>query len=355
MQFNYANKKSLIIFVVLLLRMGSLFAILGLDFSFLNFYKKKSEYETVKCNFEGISGTVPVKINQIIKQLNRLPLYQEISNNFRNRLILYGPPGNGKTTFARIIATETNSEFLEIHGPSTVETYVGSGPKKINDTFEYALKQTFDEGKKFVIFVDEIDSIAISGSAENMHQYRITLQTLWLWLDKIKKTSNIFVIVASNKYKELDATFLSRFGSNVIEITNPDEQLRREIINFNIKVINESFDPDFKLSDKTINYLVKKTDGFPIRSIEDIMASIQNESEKNIDNILKIHRQKIVNKSNLEEENRAALKWNKISVMLSSIHTFIALVDLTQRIYKLDMSNYLPISKKFYYSTNVMA
>src|SRR5579872_1927447 len=134
MQFGYLNKKNLILSVFLLLKISPSFAILGFDFSFLNFYKKKSNgYETVKCDIEGISGTVPAKINQIIKQLNKLPLYQEINNNFRNRLILYGPPGNGKTTFARIIAAETNSEFLEIHGPSVVETYVGSGPKKIND------------------------------------------------------------------------------------------------------------------------------------------------------------------------------------------------------------------------------
>jgi len=333
MQFPSIKKNFFFLFVFLLLKTSSSFAILGFDFSFFNFYKKKNEYVTERCAFDGISGTVPVKINQIIKQLNKLELYQEINNNFRNRLILYGPPGNGKSTFARVIANETHSELLEIHGPSLVELYAGSGPKKINETFELALNQSDEYRKRYIIFIDEIDSIAItSASVESMHQYRVTLQTLWLWLDKIKKLPNIFVVVASNKYKELDATFLSRFGSNVIEIPNPDDKMRREIIEYNLDMINTSFDPDFHLSDKTIEYLVKKTNGFSIRTIEDIITSIQHESEKNIDSIIKIHRGKLSNKLDPEEQTRDNLRWTKFGTIISFAHLLVSLTDLSGRL-----------------------
>lgn len=257
-------------------------------------YKQKPK-KTAKYDLTGLSGTIDYKLYLIIEELKK---QSQVNDLFLNRLILYGPPGNGKSTYVRKIAELTNSTLFELSGPTIVNTYQGSGSASIKQVFEKAFAEMEATKRKVFIFIDEIDAIDKKSNNETNQKtvdHEAAIQTLWIYLDKIKNNPNIFVFLATNKFKHLNPILLDRFGDNVIEISNPDEKMRQEIIEF----YNTRF--GVNLETKHINYMIKKTEGFSVRAIEDLARSIKRSAntENNgvvnceiIDNMLEVYKQK---------------------------------------------------------------
>ncbi|MBI4196211.1 MAG: replication-associated recombination protein A [Deltaproteobacteria bacterium] len=95
----------------------------------------------------------PVSLDEIVGQKsilgNEKPLRQQIKNDHLPSLILWGPPGSGKTTIARVIAQETKAAFYSISA-------VMAGVKELKEILEIATRHRRLEGKKTILFVDEI-------------------------------------------------------------------------------------------------------------------------------------------------------------------------------------------------------
>ncbi len=322
---SYYNK---IFFIYLIIQNNCVFGI--------PFFNSKEKISVIKRNLNEISGSIPASIDQLINQLNKLPLHENIKNNFQNKLLLYGPPGNGKTKLANIIAQETNSHFMEISSSSIVNAYIGSGPQELDKIFNDALRQSFGKGQRVVIFFDEVDTFAGNNFIDNTNQYIITVKHFWLWLDKLRKNSNIFVIVATNKFKNLSPAFASRFKS--IEIPNPDKYMREEVINYFIQKINSDFDPNFKLNKRTINKLVQETNQLSIRSIEEIINSLQQKSPCTLKQLINAEKNKPVEELNPNEEKKSAEKFQKYNTIYNTFlgSASLALAYLT---YKLNFRN----------------
>lgn len=221
-------------------------------------------------------GALPPKIMWLIKNLND----HSSDATIKNRLILYGPPGNGKTTIAHTIAQLSNSEFIEMHAPSIVSKYQGSGSKNIKDMFERAIIKARLSHKRVVVFIDEIDAIACDNESEFRSEHKAALEQLWLELDTYKKDPNIFIIVATNSFNKLHKTFLDRFGCNIIEIKNPDLAMRKEVLEHYFKQAQVT------LSQELISQIAGKTDGLSIRCLEDLATDIKIESEVNNQGII---------------------------------------------------------------------
>lgn len=222
----------------------------------------------IHCKFENLSGTIPYKLFLIINEFK-----SSIDNDFFiNRLILHGPPGNGKTTYANLIAKATDSLFFEMKGSIIVDRYQGSGANNIEDEFAMVLKKHAESNKKVVLFIDEVDAIANSKnmSGSNAHvDHETAVQTLWLNLDLVRHNKNIFVIVATNRFKDLHPTLVDRFGDNIIEIKNPNLEMRKEIILFYLNKFA------IRLDQKIVDKLILDTEGFSVRSIEYLLCSIK--------------------------------------------------------------------------------
>ncbi len=143
-------------------------------------------------------------------------------------MLLYGPPGNGKTLLARAIAQSMGAGFIAIEGPELNSKYVGEGERRLRDKFEEAKGH-----KHCVLFIDEIDAIASSRDKDNTPEYQITtVATLLNLMDGMQSSQGIFVIGATNRLSAVDRA-LRRPGRFELEfeVPLPDQKARLDILN----------------------------------------------------------------------------------------------------------------------------
>ena len=141
-------------------------------------------------------------------------------------VLLYGPPGAGKTLLAKAVASESDANFILLNGPEIMSKFYGESEKKIRDIFEEAEKNA-----PTIIFIDEIDAIApkreeVMGEVER----RVVSQMLTM-MDGLKTRGKVIVIGATNRINALDPA-LRRPGrfDREIEISVPGKKGREQIL-----------------------------------------------------------------------------------------------------------------------------
>lgn len=152
-------------------------------------------------------------------------------------ILLYGPPGCGKTMMAKALASSTKSFFIEVTGSEMVQKYIGEGAKLVKEIFEMARKKT-----PSIIFIDEIDSIAsvrTDASSTGEREVQRTFIQLLAELDGFRKMDGVKVIAATNRLDMLDPALL-RPGrlERQIEVGIPDIDARLKIIKLYAEKIN---------------------------------------------------------------------------------------------------------------------
>jgi ATP-dependent 26S proteasome regulatory subunit len=152
----------------------------------------------------------------------------------RRSVLLYGPPGNGKTMMARICAAELRRitgrrcVFAVVRPGEWLNSYVGETERAIRDTFT-ALREAIGTDGMAVLFIDEIETIgAHRGRAGNHHHDRF-LGTLLAEIDGFRDRGEIAIIAATNRKDMLDAALADRLCSIDIEVKRPDLRGAREI------------------------------------------------------------------------------------------------------------------------------
>lgn len=168
---------------------------------------------------------------QRIREMIELPLrypevFERLGIDAPKGVLLYGPPGCGKTLIARAIAQETDANFFSVSGPEVIHKFYGESEAHLRKIFEEAAKKS-----PSIIFLDEIDAIApkreqVVGDVEK----RVVAQLLAL-MDGLKRRSNLIVIAATNLPNAIDPA-LRRPGrfDREIAIPIPDRFGRREIL-----------------------------------------------------------------------------------------------------------------------------
>lgn len=120
----------------------------------------------------------------------------------RSGVLMYGPPGVGKTLLAKAVATECGLSFLSVKGPELLNMYVGESERNVRDVFDKAR-----EASPCIIFFDELDALAPNRGGGGGVMDRVVAQLL-AELDGMQSNNQLFVIGATNRPDLLDAALL---------------------------------------------------------------------------------------------------------------------------------------------------
>mgnify|MGYP000209184888 CR=1 FL=1 len=192
------------------------------------------------------------KIREMVELPLRHPeLFQRLGIEPPKGVLLYGPPGCGKTLLARAVSNESDAAFYAINGPEIMSKYYGESEARLREIFEKAEKNA-----PAIIFIDELDAIApkreeVTGEVER----RVVAQLLAL-MDGLKGRGQVIVIGATNRINAIDPA-LRRPGrfDREIEIGVPDRQGRLEILQIHTRGMPLADDVDLeKLADITHGY-----------------------------------------------------------------------------------------------------
>ena len=195
-------------------------------------------------------------------------------------ILLFGPPGTGKTMIAKAIASECGSTFFNISASSLTSKWVGESEKTVKSLFKIAYKKV-----PSIIFIDEIDSI-LSKRSESENEATKRLKTEFLiQFDGLGSNTNarLLVIAATNRPMDLDEALLRRLPKRVY--CGPlDEEGRFEFIK---KVINRV---ECNLSDDDIREIAKRTNDYSNSDLMELCreAAYQPVRELTNEEILKL-------------------------------------------------------------------
>jgi transitional endoplasmic reticulum ATPase len=216
--------------------------------------KREDEDKLDEVGYDDIGGCR--KQLALIRELVELPLrhpalFKSIGVKPPKGILMYGPPGSGKTLIARAIANETGAFFFVINGPEIMSKLAGESESNLRKAFEEAEKNA-----PAIIFIDEIDAIAPKREKTNGEVERRIVSQLLTLMDGLKSRAHIMVIGATNRPNSIDPA-LRRFGrfDREIDIGIPDPTGRLEVLAIHTK--------NMKLDDNVdLEQVANETHGF---------------------------------------------------------------------------------------------
>ncbi len=168
---------------------------------------------------------------QRIREMVELPLkhpelFRHLGIDPPKGVILWGPPGCGKTLIAKAIANETGAHFISINGPEIMSKFYGESEARLREIFKEA-----EENAPSIIFIDELDAIAPKRSEVTGEVERRVVSQLLTLMDGLKTRGQVIVIGATNRIDAIDPA-LRRPGrfDREIRIGVPDRNGRKEIL-----------------------------------------------------------------------------------------------------------------------------
>jgi transitional endoplasmic reticulum ATPase len=191
--------------------------------------------EKPSVNFSDVGGMANVKKEielKIIKPLQHPELYKAYGKKTGGGILLYGPPGCGKTFIAKATAGQVNSRFISVSLNDILDMWIGNSEKNLHGIFEVARSNT-----PCVLFFDEIDALGASRSDMKQSSGRHLINQFLQELDGITSNNEgILVLGATNTPWNLDPAFRrpGRFD-RIIFVPPPDEDARESILKLKLK------------------------------------------------------------------------------------------------------------------------
>ncbi|MBY8991130.1 MAG: CDC48 family AAA ATPase [Candidatus Lokiarchaeota archaeon] len=191
--------------------------------------------EIPNCSWEDIGGLDEIKgeLQEAVEWPLKYPkLFEKAGIRPLNGILLFGPPGCGKTLLAKAIATESKSNFIAIKGPEIFSKWVGESERAVREIFRKAR-----QAAPSIIYFDEIDAITAGrGSHESTHTFASIVNQILVEMDGIEKRKGIVTIASTNRPDIVDPAFLrpGRFD-RLIYVKEPDFEARLKILEVHSK------------------------------------------------------------------------------------------------------------------------
>jgi len=224
---------------------------------------KFAPVKVTDASIDDIAGLEDVKTlirNHIILPSRKPELFRTFDLNTSTGVLLYGPPGNGKTMLARAVAAELDADFFSVKPTDIHNCFVGESELRLKCLFETARKS-----ERAVIFFDDFDSIGRArGNSLEPWQGDLIAELLIQMQGLEKHSGTLLVLAATNRPWELDSALLrpGRFGFQ-IHVGLPDAEARETIFRKRLaKIPCESID---------CAYLADRTEGYNGADIEQVI------------------------------------------------------------------------------------
>jgi SpoVK/Ycf46/Vps4 family AAA+-type ATPase len=203
----------------------------------LDLERSASSYflEKPTINFSDVGGMARIKDEismKIIQPLKNPDLYKAFGKKIGGGILLYGPPGCGKTYIAKATAGEIHAKFISIGLHDILDMWIGNSEKNLHGIFELARKNA-----PCVLFFDEVDAMGASRSDLRQSAMRHVINQFLAEMDGVQSDNEgVLILAATNAPWSVDAAFRrpGRFD-RVIFVEPPDETAREEIIRAMLK------------------------------------------------------------------------------------------------------------------------
>ncbi len=215
-----------------------------------------ANFQKKRITFADVAGSEEAKeeLVEIIDFLKNPQKFLKLGAEIPKGVMLYGPPGSGKTLIAKAVAGEAGVPFYSISGSEFVEMFVGVGASRVRDLFGKAKKSA-----PCIIFIDEIDAVGrqrgagLGGSHDEREQ---TLNQILVEMDGFDTDTKVIVMAATNRPDVLDPALLrpGRFDRRIY-IGLPDVKDREAILK--VHATNKPFETKIDFVK-----IAKKTPGF---------------------------------------------------------------------------------------------
>lgn len=242
------------------------------EFKVISYKKSPFGPNAEKLGFKRIAGMEPLKgdLNRLlVDQLKNPQLYKDYGlENSSSGVLLYGPPGNGKTYFAKALAEEAGANFLEIHPSTIASPFIHQTSKLIGGAFDAAAEAAKKTKKPTVLLIDEVDAVAPQrgGEVSSNHNNEEVAE----FLNQLNEcaTKNVFVVATTNLPEKLDPALIrsGRMNSKIY-VGAPDDKSREQVLKHYLgkrspNVVDEKIDT----SD-----IAGKTKGFSIADMQELV------------------------------------------------------------------------------------
>ncbi|RNJ50587.1 CDC48 family AAA ATPase [Methylocystis hirsuta] len=191
--------------------------------------------EVPNVRWEDVGGLEPIKATlreAIAWPLSQPLLFEKIGLQPPRGILLYGPPGNGKTLLVKALSSQSNLNFISVKGPELLSKYVGESEQGVRELFARAR-----HAAPCIIFLDEVDALAPKRGFDGRSPVtdRVVSQLL-TELDGVEALGNVWVIAATNRLDMIDDALLrpGRLDFH-LEVTRPDREARAAILGVHLR------------------------------------------------------------------------------------------------------------------------
>ena len=233
------------------------------------------EIERPKITFKDVGGMEKLKEEirmKIIAPLEHPEIYKAYGKKIGGGILMYGPPGCGKTHLARATAGEVNANFISVGINDILDMYIGNSERNLHAIFQKARNL-----KPCVLFFDEVDALGASRTDMRNFSGRHVINQFLSELDGVEyDNEGVLILAATNAPWHLDSAFRrpGRFD-RIIFVPPPDDSARAAILNIKLK--------DKPVKDIRYDKLMKRTTDFSGADLEAVIdIAIESKLEESM-------------------------------------------------------------------------